>query len=434
MIERYQTQELKKIWSEENKFKTWLEVELAVIEAYEEKGIAPKGTAERIRKRAVIDVNRILEIERTTNHDVIAFVNSIIEQVEKEDGQWFHYGLTSSDVVDTALSLLARQALAEIIKETEKLKETVRNLALREADTLMIGRTHGVHAEPTTFGYKMTVWFYEIKRNLERLNYAYDTMGYGKISGAVGTYSNIPPDIEKIALEKLGLNPSPASTQILQRDRHAQCITTLAICASTLEKFATEIRHLQRTEVLEAEEPFQKGQKGSSAMPHKKNPIICERISGLARLVRGFALTSMENIALWHERDISHSSTERVIFPDATFAVHYATRKMNEVLEGLKVNQEKMKKNLNLTRGLIFSSRLLLHLIKKGASRPEAYDIVQRCAMNTWENENTTMYDEILKDPQAIRYVTENELREIFDPEYFVRNARKIVKKLEEED
>ncbi|MCX7831822.1 MAG: adenylosuccinate lyase [Actinobacteria bacterium] len=434
MIQRYQTEELKKIWSEENKFQTWLEVELAVIKAYELTGVAPSGTSERIRKNAKINVKRIEEIEKSTNHDVIAFVNSIIEQVEPEDGKWFHYGLTSSDIVDTALSLLTIKALDVIIKETERLKNTIKNLAIKEAETLMIGRTHGVHAEPTTFGHKMAVWFFETKRNLKRLEFARENIAYGKISGAVGTYSNISPEIEKIALELLGLNRSPASTQILQRDRHAQVITTLAICASSLEKFATEIRHLQRTEVLEAEEPFGKGQKGSSAMPHKKNPIICERISGLARLVRGYAITSMENISLWHERDISHSSTERVIFPDATFAVHYATRKMNEVLTGLKINKERMLKNLESTRGLVFSSRLLLYLISKGASRPEAYDIVQRCAMKTWENEDTNLLDETLKDEEAKKFVSENEVRNIFDYRYFIRNVPEIIQRIEKEE
>jgi adenylosuccinate lyase len=432
MIPRYQTEELKLLWSEENKFQTWLEVELAVIQAYEKAGMAPKGTADRIRQRAKIDVKRIETIEQTTNHDVIAFVNSIIEQVDQEDGRWFHYGLTSSDVVDTALSLLTKRALKIIIAETKSLKKTVKNLALSEAKTIMIGRTHGVHAEPTTFGHKMAIWFFEIDRNLKRLEAALENISYGKISGAVGTYSNISPEIEKEALSILGLKPAQASSQILQRDRHAQVITALAIHGSSLEKFATEIRHLQRTEVLEAEEPFGKGQKGSSAMPHKKNPIICERICGLARLLRGYALTSMENIALWHERDISHSSTERVIFPDATFAAHYATRKLNEVLSGLKINREKMRRNLELTRGLVFSSKVLLYLVAKGASRPEAYDIVQRCAMQTWNDENTTLFEQLLKDEEARKYVNEAELKEIFDYSYFIRNVDNIIKRVEE--
>lgn len=433
MIERYQTEELKKIWSEENKFKTWLEVELAVVEAYERLGIAPSGVAEKIRAGARIDISRILELEKTTNHDVIAFVNSIIEQVDSEAGRWFHYGLTSSDVVDTALSILASQALDVIIKEAENLKVTVRELALRESETLMIGRTHGVHAEPTTFGHKMAVWYFELKRNLKRLEDARENIAYGKISGAVGTYSNVSPEVERIALSILKLKPSPASTQILQRDRHAQFVTALAIYTCTLEKFATEIRHLQRTEVLEAEEPFREGQKGSSAMPHKKNPIICERICGLARLVRGYALTSMENVALWHERDISHSSTERVIFPDSTFATHYATKKMNEVLKGLRINRQRMLKNLESTRGLIFSSKVLLYLISRGATRPEAYDIVQRCAMKTWENENTTLLEELLKDSEAKRYVDEVDLSEIFKYESFTHSIKEIIRRVEED-
>lgn len=434
MIERYQTKELKDVWSEENKFKTWLEVELAVIQAYEEKGIAPEGTAARIRSKARIDVQRILEIEESTNHDVIAFVNSIIEQVDEKDGLWFHYGLTSSDVVDTAYSLLLSKALRVIISEAKNLKEVLGKIAVREKDTLMIGRTHGVHAEPTTFGHKAAVWFFEIKRNIRRLENALENISYGKISGAVGTYSNIEPDIEERALEILGLKPEEASTQILQRDHHAEVLTALAIFASSLEKIATEIRHLQRTEVLEAEEPFTSGQKGSSAMPHKKNPITCERITGLARLVRGYAEAALQNIALWHERDISHSSVERVIFPDATFAVHYATKKMIWVLENLKINREKMRRNLESTRGLVFSSRLLLYLVSKGLSRPEAYDIVQRCAMRTWENEKTTLMNEILNDSQASKLVNKEELNEIFDYRYFVRNVDKIIQRVEEAD
>jgi len=434
MIPRYQTEELKKIWNEENKFKTWFEVELAVIKAYEKYGLAPSGTADRIRQRATINLKRIEEIERSTNHDVIAFVNSIIEQVDHDDGRWFHYGLTSSDIVDTALSLMTKQALEIITGEIKNLKQTVKKLALSEAKTLMIGRTHGVHAEPTTFGHKMAVWFFEIDRNLKRLKAAIDNISYGKISGAVGTYSNVHPEIEREALALLGLKPAPASTQILQRDRHAEVITALAIHASSLEKFATEIRHLQRTEVLEAEEPFGKGQKGSSAMPHKKNPIICERICGLARLVRGYAVTSMENIALWHERDISHSSAERIIFPDATFAVHYATRKLNEVLSGLKINREKMRRNLELTRGLVFSSKVLLYLVSKGASRPEAYNIVQRCTMKTWSDESTTLMNELLKDEEAARYINETELKDIFDYSSFIKNVDVIIERVREAD
>jgi adenylosuccinate lyase len=434
MIERYQTEELKKIWSEENKFKTWLDVELAVIKAYEESGVAPAGTSDRIRRTARIDVERILEIEKSTNHDVIAFVNSIIEQVNEEDGLWFHFGLTSSDVVDTAYSILLKQALDIIIAEAEVLKQTLKELAIREKDTLMIGRTHGVHAEPTTFGHKAAVWFFEVKRNLRRLQSARENISYGKISGAVGTYSNIEPEIERRALELLGLKFEEASTQVLQRDHHAEVLTALAIYASTLEKIATEIRHLQRTEVLEAEEPFTEGQKGSSAMPHKKNPITCERITGLARLVRGYAEAALQNIALWHERDISHSSVERVIFPDATFAVHYATKKAVWVLKNIRLNQKNMIRNLELTRGLVFSSRLLLYLVSKGLKRPEAYDIVQRCAMKTWENEKTTLKDEILKDSEAAKYINEAELEEIFDYRYFTRNVDKVIRRVEEAD
>lgn len=429
MIPRYTTPEMKQTWSDENRFSRWLDVELAVVEAYERTGKAPAGTARRIREKARIDIRRINEIEAETNHDVIAFVNSIIEQVDEEDGRWFHFGMTSSDVVDTALSLLTREALQIILQELKTLMESVREKAKEEAGTLMIGRTHGVHAEPTTLGHKFAVWFFELKRQKERLERAVENISVGKISGAVGTYSNISPEIERIALEILDLKPSPASTQILQRDRHAQVITTLALAASSLEKFATEIRHLQKTEVLEMEEPFARGQKGSSAMPHKKNPIICERITGLARLIRGYAVTSMENISLWHERDISHSSTERVIFPDATTALHYALRKFIEVFEGLKINRDRMRENLELTRGLVFSSRLLTCLVDKGMTRPEAYDLVQQCAMRTWENRNTTLKDEVRK----LELLSEDELNEIFDYQYFVRHVPEVIKRLDEE-
>lgn len=430
MIPRYTTPEMKKIWSDESRFSRWLDVELAVIEAYERTGRAPEGTARRIRQKASVNVERINEIEKETNHDVIAFVNSIIEQVDEEDGRWFHFGMTSSDVVDTALSLLVREALLVILEELDRLIDAVRQKAHEEARTLMIGRTHGVHAEPTTLGHKFAVWYFELKRQRQRLEQALENISVGKISGAVGTYSNISPEIERIALSILDLKPSPASTQILQRDRHAQVITAVALTASSLEKFATEIRHLQKTEVLEVEEPFAKGQKGSSAMPHKKNPIICERITGLARLIRGYAVTSMENIALWHERDISHSSTERVIFPDATTALHYALRRFIDVFRGLKINRERMRRNLELTRGLVFSSRLLTYLVDKGMTRPEAYDLVQRCAMQTWENEKTTLKDEIRK----LSVLSEEELEEIFDYSYFVRHVPEVIKRLEEDE
>jgi adenylosuccinate lyase len=431
MIERYLTPEMKLIWSDENRFSAWLAVELAVIEGWEELGAVPRGTADAIRTKARIDVARINELELETNHDLIAFVNSIIEQVGDE-GRWFHFGLTSSDVVDTALALLFRDALAAIETLLDELIEIVKQKALEEADTLMAGRTHGVHAEPTTFGHKLAVWAFELDRSRDRIARARKRVAVGKISGAVGTYSNIPPELERIALEKLGLGRAEVSTQIVQRDRHAEAISALAILASSLDKFATEIRHLQKTEVLELQEPFGKGQKGSSAMPHKKNPIICERISGLARLVRGHSVTALENIALWHERDISHSSAERVIIPDATAAVHYMLTKFIGVMRGLVIDRARMRENLEATRGLVFSSRVLLALVDKGMARPDAYNVVQRCAMKTWNDRATTFRDELLKDPDASSLLTPEELDHLFDYGYFVRNVPEVLKRLEE--
>lgn len=431
MIERYTTPEMKNLWSKENKFQTWLEVELAVIQAYEDTGKVPAGTSQKIRNKSKINVKRIKEIEASTHHDVVAFVNSIIEQLDDE-GRWFHFGLTSSDVVDTALSLLSTRALTLIIDELEMFIDTVKEKAREEKDTLMIGRTHGVHAEPTTLGHKLTVFAFELARNQRRLISALEIIKTGKISGAVGTYSNISPDIEARALKKLGLSPASASTQILQRDRHAEVINAIALTASTLEKLATEIRHLQKTEVLELEEPFGKGQKGSSAMPHKKNPIICERITGLSRLIRGYAATAMQNISLWHERDISHSSTERIIFPDATTVIHYMLIKFVKIIKDLKINRERMKENLNMTRGLIFSSKVLLYLIDKGLSRPEAYDIVQRCAISTWDNKNTDFKTELLKDPELKNILDSSDLEKIFNYKQFTKNIDTIISRLEE--
>lgn len=431
MISRYTTPEMKRIWSEENKFSKWLEVELATLKALEELQKIPSGASETTRRKAKINVKRIGEIEKETEHDVVAFVNSIIEQVGDE-GRWFHFGMTSSDVVDTALSLLLKESLQEILGLVEKVILTLKEMALRESNTLMIGRTHGVHAEPITFGHKLSVWTFEMARNRTRLQKSLEQILVGKISGAVGTYSNLSPEVEKIALKFLGLSPEPASTQIIQRDRHAQVLLSLALTASSLDKFATEIRHLQKTEVLELQEPFKEGQKGSSAMPHKKNPVVCERISGLARLMRGYAITALENIPLWHERDISHSSTERIIFPDTTTALHYSLKKFLEILKGLKIDRLKMKKNLELTRGLVFSSLALTYLIEKGLSRTEAYDGVQRCALKTWENEETDFATELLKDDTLKNFFSRDEIERIFDYSHFVRHIPEIIKRLED--
>ncbi len=387
MIERYSRPRMKKIWSDKSKFDKWLEVEIAVCEAWAELGEIPKEAIPRIRK-ATYNVDRIAEFLRVTHHDMTAFLNSVAESLG-EESRFIHLGLTSSDVMDTALSLQLKEAANILSQDISKLIAVLQNKAIEYKYTMMIGRTHGVHAEPTTFGLKLALWVEEMRRNAQRLEDAKQTISVGKISGAVGTYATVSPEVEKIACQKLGLTPSPISSQIIQRDRHAQFIATLAITASSLEKFATEIRSLQRTEILEVEEPFETGQTGSSAMPHKRNPELCERICGLARLIRGYVTTSLENIALWHERDISHSSTERIILPDSCLALDYMLPLLTSVIKELKVYPENMRRNLELTQGLIFSQRVLLALIDKGLNREEAYEIVQRNAMEAWQQKRS---------------------------------------------
>ncbi len=432
MIKRYTRERMGKVWSEVNKFQKWLDVEIAVCEAWNKLGKIPDEALKEIKEKTYIDekvVERIHELDKIYNHDVLAFVSAVAEQVG-ENGRFIHLGITSSDVIDTALGLLMREAIDILIEDIDELLEILKENAFKYKDTIMMGRTHGVHAEPMIFGLKFALWYEEMKRNKERLQKAKEIVSVGAISGAVGTYSNIDPLVEKYALEILGLKPEPVSNQVVQRDRHAEFMVAMAITASTLEKIAIEIRHLQRTEVLEAQEPFRKGQRGSSAMPHKKNPIISERITGLARVIRANSIPAMENIALWHERDISHSSVERVIMPDSAIALDYILHLAKTILKDLVVYPERMKKNMELSKGLYFSSKVLVALVEKGLTRDEAYDIVQRNAMKAWDTEGLTFKEALKQDEEVMSRLTEKELDEIFDINKFVRNVPYIYERI----
>jgi len=427
MIERYSRPPMKRVWSEENKFSKWLEVEIAVCEAWSEVGAIPREAIPKI-KLARLNLKRMEEILHETHHDMTAFLGSVAESLG-EESRFIHLGLTSSDVIDTALSLQLIEAAELLCQDIRELIQVLAQQALKYKYTPMIGRTHGIHAEPTSFGLKLALWLAEMRRHERRLAEAEKTIAVGKISGAVGTYATLSPEVEERACAKLKLAPAPISNQVLQRDRHAQFVTTLALLFSSLEKFATEIRHLQKTETGEAAEPFASGQTGSSAMPHKRNPELCERICGLARLVRGFALTSMENIALWHERDISHSSTERIILPDACLALDYALNIFTSVVKGLEVRPQRMKQNLKLTKGLIFSQRVMLALIDKGLSRKSAYEIVQRNAMKAWKG-NRNFLSLLKKDPEVTTVLSMPELLSLFDYQYYLRYVDEIFKRL----
>ncbi len=418
---------MKKVWSDETKFGKWLQVEIAVCEAWAEQGVIPKEAIPKIR-RASFDLKRMEEVLKETHHDVTAFLKSVSESLG-EESRFIHLGLTSSDVIDTALALQMVEAADILARDIDELSAVIRQRALEHKHTIMMGRTHGVHAEPTTFGLKLALWLEEMKRNAHRLAEARSMVAVGKISGAVGTHATVPPKVEEIACARLGLQVAPVSSQIIQRDRHAQFVTTLAIIASSLEKFATEVRSLQRTEILEAEEPFEPGQTGSSAMPHKRNPELCERICGLARLVRGYAVTAMENNALWHERDISHSSTERIILPDSCLVVDYALSVFTYIMKGLQVYPEHMKQNLEITRGLIFSQRVMLALIEKGLSREQAYRMVQRNAMKSWK-EKANFLDLLLKDPDVSKHLSRADLQSIFDYKYFLRYTDEVFERI----
>jgi len=427
MIERYSRPQMKKIWSDENKFDQWLKVEIAACEAWAELGQIPQEEIVKIRK-ASYNLNRIAEFLKVTHHDMTAFLNSVAESLGTES-RFIHLGLTSSDVMDTALGLQLTQAADILAKDVAELISVMENKAVEHKYTIMMGRTHGVHAEPTTLGLKMALWIEEMKRNAQRLAEAKKNISVGKISGAVGTYATVPPQVEKIACAKLGLAPAPISSQIIQRDRHAQFLTTLAIIASSLEKFATEIRGLQRTEVGEVEEPFEEGQTGSSAMPHKRNPELCERICGLARLIRGHALTSLENIALWHERDISHSSTERIILPDSCLVVDYMLSIFTSIMKGLKVYPENMRRNIETSQGLVFSQRVLIALINKGLTREEAYKMVQDNAMKAWEGKKDFL-SLLETDRRITAHLSKEELKSLFDYGYYLKHVDEVFERL----
>ncbi len=418
---------MKRVWSDEGKFEKWLKVELAVCEAWAELGAIPAEDLARLRK-ARFSHRRYEEILKVTHHDVTAFVNTVAESLGPES-RFIHLGLTSSDIMDTATSLQLLEASDILGHDIAELLSVLRKRAVEHKHTIMIGRTHGVHAEPITFGLKLSIWVKEMERNAQRLADARKSVGVGKISGAVGTYATVRPEVEEIACARLGLAPAPVSSQIIQRDRHAQFVTTLAIIASSLEKFATEIRGLQKTEVREAEEPFEEGQTGSSAMPHKRNPELCERVCGLARLVRGHALTSMENVTLWHERDISHSSAERIILPDSCLALDYTLGIFTYVMSGLQVFPERMKENLEITRGLVFSQRVLLALIDRGLTRQQAYQLVQRNAMKAWK-ERADFLGLLKADREVAATLPPAEVEVLFDYQYYLRHVDRIYQRL----
>lgn len=426
MIERYSRPEMKQVWSDENKFGKWLQVEIAACEAWAELGMIPKEDIPKIKK-ATCDLDRMYEILAVTHHDVTAFIKAVSESLG-EESRFIHLGLTSSDIIDTATSLQLVEASTLLRKGLDQLTAVVRDKAIEHKNTIMMGRTHGVHAEPITFGLKMALWHEELKRHQVRLAEAEQIIAVGKMSGAVGSHATVPLEVEEIACARLGIEAAKVSSQIIQRDRHAQFVTTLALIASSLEKFATEIRALQRTEVLEAEEPFEDGQTGSSAMPHKRNPELCERVCGLARLMRGHALTSMENIALWHERDISHSSNERIVLPDPCLALDYTFSIFTYVMSDLQVYPENMRRNLEITQGLTFSQRVLTALIEqKGLGRQQAYEIVQRNSMKAWK-ERTKFFYLLLADPEMT--LSEDELAVIFDYNYYLKNIDAIFERL----
>ena len=427
MIERYSRPQMKKVWSEQNKFDKWLQVEIAVCRAWAKYGAIPGEAIPKIEK-ARYDPKRMEEILKVTHHDMTAFLGSVGESLDAES-RFVHLGLTSSDVMDTALSLQLMEAANILAEDVAGLIATLREKAIEHKSTIMMGRTHGVHAEPTTLGLKLALWVEEMNRNSHRLAEAKKVISVGKISGAVGTHATIPPEVEESACAELGIIPAPISSQILQRDRHAQFVTTLAIIASSVEKFATEIRSLQRSEIMEVEEPFEAGQTGSSAMPHKRNPELCERICGLSRLIRGHALTSLENIALWHERDISHSSTERIILPDSCLVLDYILSLFTYIMAKLQIYPERMKENLEITKGLIFSQRALLALINKGLSREVAYELIQRNAIKAW-GERVSFFDLLSGDPDVVKHLPKSELEGLFDYGYFLRHVDAIFERL----
>jgi adenylosuccinate lyase len=428
MIERYTLPEMGALWSEQNKFQKWLDVEIAVCEVHADNGVIPRDALEQIKARAAFSVARINEIEKTTNHDVIAFTTNLAESIG-EASRFVHYGLTSSDVVDTANALLLRDAADILLKKIDALIDVLKRRALEFKNTPQVGRTHGIHAEPTSFGLTFALWFDEMRRNRERLVRAKSAVAVGKISGAVGTFAHLDPSVEEAVCGRLGIKAAPVSTQVIQRDNYAEYLNTLAVTASSLEKFALNVRHWQRTEVREAQERFTKGQKGSSAMPHKRNPIISERICGMARIVRANSLVGLENIALWHERDISHSSAERVVLPDSSIALDYMLQKAIGLIDGLVVYPERMMENLRLMRGLIFSGQLLLALTNKDVSRETAYEWVQRNAMRVWD-EDRDFHELVKADPDITSRLSIEEIDRTFSLDHYLRNVDQIFKRL----
>ena len=424
MIERYSRKEIKQIWEDQNRYKIWLEIELAAAQAMEKFNIIPKGVSKKVRSKSKIDVNKISKIEGKVRHDVIAFLTSIMEKSGKE-GRFLHKGMTSSDVLDTCFNLQLRQSGTILLKDVEELLKSIKKQALKHKYTLCIGRSHGIHAEPTTFGLKLLTFYAEFSRNYKRLEKAIEEISTCAISGAVGTFANIDPRIEKYVANKLKLKVEPISTQIIPRDRHAQFFSVLGIIASSIERFAVEIRNLQRTEVSEVYEFFNKKQMGSSAMPHKKNPVLSENLTGLARLVRSTVMPAMENIVLWHERDISHSSVERNIGPDATVTLDFALNRLNEIVKSMKIDSKNMRKNLYLTKGLFFSQRVLLDLTSRGLKRGAAYKMVQKCAMKSLEN-NSSFYDSLLEDKKIMNIIPVNNLKKLFDFSYHTRKINVI--------
>jgi adenylosuccinate lyase len=427
MIDRYSLSKMSRIWSDEHKMEIMLKIEILACESMTKLGMIPKAAMDKISKNAKFDIDEVRRLEERTKHDVVAFIQNVGQSLGAE-AQYLHMGMTSSDLLDTSLSLQCVEACDILIVDVKKLNSVIKDKAKKYKDTVCVARTHGVHAEPTTFGLKLANWYDEMVRNLERLEQAREMMRYGKLSGAVGTYANIDPLVEEYVCEKLSLKPANVATQILQRDLHCQLVTTIAMIGCSLEKFATEIRSLQKTEILEVEEPFFKGQIGSSAMPHKRNPVTCERICGLSRILRANAIVAFENINLWHERDISHSSAERVILPDSTIALNYMINKFIPIIEGLLVYPKNMITSLSKTRGLIYSQRLLLELMKKGLSRDAAYEIIQSCAMQVWQ-ESSEFKDVLYRDRHVRKYLSKNEIDGAFDIKYYIRHRDKIFKR-----
>jgi adenylosuccinate lyase len=440
MVERYAREEMKKLWDMNAKYQAWLDVEIAAVKAWNKLGLIPDEDAKKIEQNAKFDIKRIDEIEKETKHDVIAFLTSVAESLG-EESRWVHYGMTSSDTIDTAVALQMRDSLKIIIDDVKMVMESIKKRAMEHKYTLMVGRSHGIHGEPITFGLVLSIWYDEMKRHLKNLEETLEVISVGKISGAMGNFAHAPIELEELTCEFLGLKPAPISNQVIQRDRYARLASALGLLASTVEKIAVNIRHFQRTEVYEAEEYFSKGQKGSSAMPHKRNPVLSENITGLARIIRSYTIPAMENVALWHERDISHSSTERFWLPDAFITTDFMLHRLNNIIANLVVYPENMMKNLNLTGGLVFSQRVLLELPKRGVSREDAYKIVQRNAMKVWEeiqkghaplNEKgeSLFLENLLKDEDLKKYLSDDEIRSLFDYDYYTRNVDRIYKRV----